>query len=95
MEIVKTKAFLLYSISPRTFLNNYGVGKKKKGLLLQSPQYQNESKRIKDDIVETTFKMPKPKLVKHPHFGILKAKIVVENARNGIKLGKDPSRIGR
>ena len=35
-----------HSISTRTFLNNYDVEKKKKVLSQQSPQYENESKRI-------------------------------------------------
>ena len=47
----------MYSSSTRTFLNNYDVGKKMKALLEQSSQYQYESKRIKNNIVETTVRM--------------------------------------
>ena len=43
----------LYSIFTRTFLNNYDVEKKKKAPVQQSSQHQNESKRIKDNNVET------------------------------------------
>ena len=38
------------------FLNNYDIGKRKPYVSKQFPQYQNEAKNIKYNIVKTTWK---------------------------------------
>ena len=43
-----------FSISTITFLNNYDVRSRKLCLDYQSPQYEQDTKRIENNIVETT-----------------------------------------